>query len=159
MVMTNAVLEAVRKIGPSIAAQSDEIERGRGLPLDVVEMITPTGAFRMFVPEDLKGPEVEAWDGLEALRELAYHDGAAGWCAMIGSTTSLMSSSLPDPYAEEIFGCTDSITGGFAMPAGRARPVEGGLEVTGRWSWGSGTRHSTWVGGGCMIVGPDGKPT
>ena len=44
------------------------------------------------------------------------------------------------------------------MPAGRAVPVDGGLKVSGRWAWGSGTRHSTWVGGGCLLVGPDGKP-
>jgi alkylation response protein AidB-like acyl-CoA dehydrogenase len=156
--MTNSTLEAVKDIGTAVAARSEEIETARGLPPDVVDMIKPTGAFRMYVPADLNGPEVEAWDSLEVLRELAYHDAAAGWCAMIGSTTSLMSSSLPDPYAAEIFGSQDSIAGGFAMPAGVARPVEGGLEVTGRWSWGSGTRHSTWVGGGCLVVGPDGKP-
>jgi len=159
MSMTNSTLEAVKKIGPAIAARSDKIESERSLPIDVVDMIKPTGAFRMYVPEDLNGPAVEAWDSLEALRELTYHDGAAGWCAMIGSTTSLMSSSLPDPFASEIFGSQDSIAGGFAMPAGTALPVEGGLEVTGRWSWGSGTRHSTWIGGGCLVVGPDGKPT
>lgn len=156
--MTSPVLEAVREIGSAIAARSDEIEQGRGLPLDVVEMIKLTGAFRMYVPEDLNGPAVQAWESLETLRELAYHDGAAGWCAMIGSTTSLMSSSLPDPYAAEIFGSRDSIAGGFAMPAGQAVPVDGGLKVTGRWSWGSGTRHSTWIGGGCLLMGSDGTP-
>ena len=36
--------------------------------------------------------------------------------------------------------------------------TEGGLRVSGRWQWGSGTKHCTWVGGGCRVVGPDGKP-
>lgn len=153
------MLDAVKEIGPAIAARSDEIERARRLPLDVVELMKPTGAFRMYVPEDLDGPGVTAWESLEVMEELAYHDGAAGWCSMIGSTTSLMSSSLPHPYAKEIFGSRDAISGGFAMPAARATPVEGGLRVSGRWSWGSGTQHCTWVGGGCLVVNEEGKPT
>ena len=157
--MGSSVLEAVKEIGPAIAARSDEIERGRRLPLDVVELMKPTGAFRLYVPDDLDGPGVTAWESLEVIEELGYHDGAAGWCSMIGSTTSLMSSSLPDEFAKEIFGNRDTIGGGFAMPNGRATVVEGGLRVTGRWSWGSGTQHCNWVGGGCLLVDDDGKPT
>jgi alkylation response protein AidB-like acyl-CoA dehydrogenase len=157
--MGSSVLDAVKEIGPAIAARSDEIEQGRRLPLDVVDLIKPTGAFRMYVPDDdLDGPGVTAWESLEVIEELAYHDGAAGWCSMIGSTTSLISSSLPDAFAKEIFGSRDSIGGGFAQPNGRATPVDGGLRVSGRWAWGSGTQHCTWVGGGCLIVDESGKP-
>ena len=31
------------------------------------------------------------------------------------------------------------------MPLGRARPVSGGFEITGRWGFGSGVRHTDWV--------------
>ena len=157
--MGNQVLDAVKQIGPAIAARSDEIERQRRLPLDVVELIKPTGAFRMCVPEDLDGPGVTAWESLEVMEELAYHDGEAGWCSMIGSTTSLMSSWLPDQYAQEIFGTRDAIGGGFAMPTAQAVPVDGGLRVSGRWPWGSGTQHCTWIGGGCLVVDGDGRPS
>lgn len=153
----STVLEEVRRIGPKIAARSDEIEHNRGLPSDVVELLKPSGVFRMYVPDDLGGPGVTAWESLEVLEELGYHDGATGWCAMIGSTTSLMSSILPDPHAGEVFGDPDGIGGGFAMPNGRAVPVEGGLRVTGRWQWGSGTRHCNWIGGGCLVVDENGE--
>jgi len=77
---TNLVLDAVRQIGPALASRSIEIEEARGLPLDVVELIKTTGAFRMYVPEDMDGPGVTAWQSLEVIEELAYHDGASGWC-------------------------------------------------------------------------------
>ena len=157
--MGNSVLTAVKEVGPLIASRSEEIEQARGLPLDVVEMMKATGVFRMFVPDELNGPGVAAEESLRVLEEIAYHDGAAGWCAMISGTTSLLSSMLPDPHASDIFGGLDSITGGFAMPKGRALPVDGGLRVTGRWAWGSGTRHCTWIAGGCLVVDEDGKPT
>jgi len=155
----SSVLQAVKQIGPAIAARSNEIEQGRRLPLDVVELMKPTGAFRLYVPDDLDGPGVTAGESLEVIEELAYHDGAAGWCSMIGSTTSLMSSSLPDPYAKEIFGSRDAIGGGFAQPNGRAVAVEGGLRVSGRWSWGSGGQHCTSIGGGCLVVDETGAPS
>ncbi len=156
--MGDSLLEAVNDLGPSIAARADEIEDARRLPLDIVDTLRPTGAFRMYVPDDLGGPAVTAWESLEVLEALGYHDGATAWCAMIGSTTSLMASSLPDPYAQEIFGDRDTIGGGFAMPAGRAVAVDGGLRVSGRWAWGSGTQHCNWIGGGCLVVDDDGTP-
>ena len=115
---TNLVLDAVRQIGPALASRSIEIEEARGLPLDVVELIKTTGAFRMYVPEDMDGPGVTAWQSLEVIEELAYHDGASGWCSMIGSTTSLTASMLPDRFANQIFGDDGAVAGGFAIATG-----------------------------------------
>jgi indole-3-acetate monooxygenase len=44
-----------------------------------------------------------------------------------------------------------TVTGGFANSVGRARIVDGGLRVTGRWGWGSGTTHCNWIVGGVSI--------
>lgn len=155
--MASPVLEAARELGPSIAARSEEIEQLGTLPLDIVDAIRPSQAFRQWVPADIGGPAVTAWEGLEVVEEYAYHDGATGWCVAISSTTSLVSSYLPDEWGKLIFGDPRSITGGFAQPAGMATPVDGGLRVSGRWQWGSGTRHCTWIAGGCRLVDADGK--
>ena len=121
-------------------------------------MIRPTGAFRLCVPDDLGGPGVTAVESLEVFEEFAYQDGSVGWCAAIASTTSLLASYLPDPHADDLFGDPGAIGGGFVMPRGRAVPVDGGLRVSGRWQWGSGTKHCTTIGGGCLVVGADGQP-
>jgi alkylation response protein AidB-like acyl-CoA dehydrogenase len=39
------------------------------------------------------------------------------------------------------------------MPAGTAERVEGGLLVSGTWSWGSFSHHCTWLGGGVLVEG------
>ena len=154
----NATLEQVRTLGPSIAARGEEIERCGTLPRDLVEELLATQAFRQFVPSELDGPGATAWQCLEVIEELAYHDGSTGWCVAIACTGSLLASFLGEPWAERIFADRRSITGGFAQPVGRAIAVDGGLRVSGRWQWGSGTRHCTWIGGGCRLVGPDGRP-
>lgn len=91
---------------------------------------------------------------LDAIDALAYHDGSTAWCAMIAATTGLAAARLPEAWAERIYGDPNAVTGGFAMPAASAEVAEGGLVVTGRWQWGSGTHHCTWIGGGCVV--PDG---
>jgi hypothetical protein len=46
----NGTLEAVASLAPVIAARSEEIERVRRVPLDVMEELTAVGCFRMLVP-------------------------------------------------------------------------------------------------------------
>jgi alkylation response protein AidB-like acyl-CoA dehydrogenase len=42
------------------------------------------------------------------------------------------------------------------MPPARAARVEGGYRVTGRWAFGSGSPHASWMLGGAFVQGPDG---
>ena len=156
--MTHPVLAAARDLGPRIRARSAEIEALGMLPPDLVDSIRPTGAFRQCVPDDLGGPGVTAAESLKVFEEFAYHDGSVGWCVAIASTTSVLASYLPDPHAGDLFGDPDAIGGGFVVPRGRAVPVDGGLRVSGRWQWGSGVKHCTTIGGGCLVVGADGRP-
>ena len=155
--MSHPILDAARDLGPKIAARSSEIESNGTLPIDVVDAIRPSQAFRLYVPTELGGPATPALDGLKVIEEYAYHDGSTGWCVAIAATSSLMATYLPEPWASEIYGDPESITGGFAAPMGVASPVDGGIRVSGRWQWGSGTRHCTWVGGGCRVVDANGK--
>ena len=152
------MLAAARELGGSISPRSAEIEALGTLPMDLVDEIRPTGAFRQCVPDNLGGPGVTATESLEVFEEFAYHDGSVGWCVAIASTTSLLASYLPDPYAGALFGDPGAIGGGFVIPRGRAVPTDGGLRVSGRWQWGSGTKHCTTIGGGCLVVGPNGRP-
>jgi alkylation response protein AidB-like acyl-CoA dehydrogenase len=42
------------------------------------------------------------------------------------------------------------------VPPGRARRVEGGFIVDGKWAFGSGSSHATWMLGDFIVEGPDG---
>jgi indole-3-acetate monooxygenase len=114
--------------------------------------------FQAWVPAAYGGDERTVADVLGAIEEASYWDGSFGWCAMIGATTALLSAHLPPEWARQIYGDARACTGGFALPAGRARPVEGGLVVSGTWPWGSGTDHCTWIGGGVLLVDDAGAP-
>jgi alkylation response protein AidB-like acyl-CoA dehydrogenase len=93
---------------------------------------------------------------LRVIEEVSRADGATGWCVMIGATTGVLAASLPDSFAREIYAANPRVvTGGAAAVLGRARAVDGGHSVTGRWPFGSGCQHSDWLVGGTRM--PDGS--
>ena len=50
----------------------------------------------------------------------------------------------------------DTITGGAIRAAGQATAVPGGYRVSGRWPFGSGCHHCTWLTSGCIVYDGDG---
>src|SRR5207249_45634 len=116
-----------------------------------------TGLFKMAVPATYGGGEVDPRTMFAAIEAVAAADGSAGWCVMIGATSGLAAAWFDVAAASDAFGPHDAIAGGVLAPRGRAVPVEGGLAVDGRWPFGSGCEHSTWLAGGCL-VGDDRVP-
>jgi len=150
---------ALDAVGRSASSRAVEIEQARHLPADLVEDLVATGVCRRWVPEAYGGTERPLADVLRDIESTSYHDGSTGWCVMIGATSSLLSGFLPERWGREIFGNPATVVGGYAMPQGTARALPGGgLEVTGRWPWGSGTDHCNWIGGGVLIVDDEGRP-
>lgn len=148
-----SAIEAVGRGADRRWREGDELRR---LPTDLADDLIATRIFQAWVPSAYGGDQLDVVAVLDAIEEASYHDGSLGWCAMIGATTSLLAGHLPAPWAAEIYGDAASCTGGHAMPLGRAIPVDGGLRVTGRWQWGSGSDHCTYLGGGCVVVDADG---
>jgi alkylation response protein AidB-like acyl-CoA dehydrogenase len=152
-VTAGAELAAARALSSSISDRSDSIEAAKCLPADLVERLNEAGLFAMTIPADLGGGERDPGYILEVIEELAYADSAVAWCAMIYLTTAMSAAQLPKSHAETIYriGNRVPITAGATAPTGKAVPVEGGLEVTGRWAWGSGTHHADWIVGGTLV--------
>ena len=148
---------AAHDVRAVVEANADEAERIRRLPAPTVGALTDAGLMRLCVPRDYGGPEVDPMTMVEAIEAVAVGDGAAGWCAMIASTTSTLANFLPPVTAREVYGDPAVVTGGVAAPngAGEAAEVDGrpGYRVSGRWAWGSGTQHCQWILGGAICDG------
>jgi alkylation response protein AidB-like acyl-CoA dehydrogenase len=145
-------LAAVRALAPAIRERAEEIEQGRRVPIDLVRGLADAGAFRMCVPQALGGGETDVVTLLDVIEETARADGSAGWIVMIGATSGLISGYLPLEVAREIYGRPDVVTGGVFAPRGEAVVVEGGYRARGRWAFGSGSEHCSWLLGGCVVV-------
>ena len=149
---------AALALAPQIRAAGDQIEQERRLPVTLVQALARAGMFRLCIPRALHGEEAEPTTLVRCLEALASADGSAGWCAMIGATSGVVSAYLSDTAAQEIYGQDpDVVTGGVFAPFGSAARVDGGFRVSGRWPFASGCQHCSWLMGGC-VVEIDGTP-
>jgi alkylation response protein AidB-like acyl-CoA dehydrogenase len=149
-------VKEARRLAAELAERSVEIERARRLPPAVVRSLDAAGFFRLALPRSLGGPELALGELVRVLETLAAGDAAAGWCAMIASTTAALGAWLEPEAARAIAGAPGAVLGGVFAPRGRARRVAGGFRVSGRWSFASGCEHSTHLLGGCLVEGEGG---
>ena len=154
---TEGLQQRLEKLAPAIRDRREEIEKTRRLPGDLVNELRRTGLFRLSVPRAIGGDEGHPRDILRAIEAVAAADGSAGWCAMIGTANNLVSGYLNERGARELFPDPSVVWAGVAAPAGKARPVEGGYRIEGRWPFASGSTHAEWLWGGCMVM-ENGKP-
>ena len=146
---SSPLVDTARSFARRLPERSAEIERARTLPSDLVAQLADAGLFRTFVPASLGGAEASVADGLAVIEELAVGDGSAAWCVMIAMTTGLLAGFLSEEHAKEVYGPSDSITGGFAAPVG-SRDGAPGRRVAGHWTVGLGlgnpALHMDWWG-------------
>lgn len=148
----DSLLKAVHDLAPHVRSLSHQIETQRRLPQSLVDAMAVAGLFRLLIPRSMGGLEVDVATFIQTIEAAAALDGSVGWSAMIGATGGLTSGYLPLETAQEIYGSDPHIvTAGALAPYGRARPVEGGYQVTGRWPFNSGCEYCAWLMGNCII--------
>jgi alkylation response protein AidB-like acyl-CoA dehydrogenase len=115
--------------------------------------------FRLLIPRDIGGAELDLCTFTQVIEAIAEADGSAAWCLGQGNGCAMTAAYLPRDAAEYMFGRDRrAVLAWGAGPSGQAVPVAGGFRVTGRWSYASGSRHSNWLGGLCPIIEADGSP-
>jgi len=149
---SDAIVEAVRALTPQIRAAGEEIEAGRQLPESIVEAMKRAGAFRMTMPREWGGPEVDPLTQIRVIEALSYADGSVGWCAMINSDGGYFSAYLEPSVAREMYRDLDAPTGGSLLFTGRAEAVNGGYRINGRWPFVSGCLHCDWLIFSCNVM-------
>src|SRR5205807_4557994 len=151
-------LERAREIAPMLAAAADEIEENRELPQRIVEALVERGFFRMLLPRSLGGAELHPLTYVQVVEEIAKAEPSTAWCLGQNSGCSMSAPYLDPAVAREIFGPPRGILAwGPDLPgAGRGVAVEGGIRVTGRWGFATGSRHATWLGAHVPVFEPDG---
>jgi alkylation response protein AidB-like acyl-CoA dehydrogenase len=75
------VLHAAIGLGEQIRAASDEIERGRRIPLGISAAMKDAGVFGMAMPRAWGGPELNPLTQFRVIEALAMAEGSVGWCA------------------------------------------------------------------------------
>jgi len=144
-----ALLPLLKAAGPSCDADGE-------LPAQLVDALQEAGLFRLLIPRELGGAEVDLLTFSSVIETVAEGDGSAAWCLGQNAVSNMTAAYLPDGEARQVFANGHTVFAWGAGVQGQAVEAEGGFRVTGKWSFASGSRHATWLGGQSPIVAPDG---
>jgi alkylation response protein AidB-like acyl-CoA dehydrogenase len=151
---TGAELHAAADRAAALARELAPLsERERALPEQLLEQLRSSGLLRAGAPAELGAAQAPPADTLACAEKIARGDASAGWCVSIAATSSLLAASLPADGAAEVLGGADAVAAGVWAPRGIAVPVDGGVRISGRWSFCSGIAHSDWLFAGCLLDG------
>jgi indole-3-acetate monooxygenase len=147
-------LPADRKVMPlhdlvaEIATRREEFDRLSHVPRDVIESMKRAGIFRAATPRRFGGDARAPHEFLRTIEAIAVADGSAAWVAAFGSANTYL-APLPLETQSKIYADgPDQVFAGGLYPLQPARPVEGGVRVSGRWRFASGCMAADWIGVG-----------
>lgn len=143
--------DPLAKLLTQVSARYDEFNAQRRLSSDIVELLKQAGVYRALVAKRFGGDEKSPSEFLQLIEKISTADGSTGWVASFGFS-SVYLSALPLDTLKTIYANgPDVVFAGGIFPPQKAIPVEGGIQVSGRWSWGSGCTGADLIGVGVQV--------
>ena len=147
------LVERARALIPLLKKHAAKTEEERRVPQESIQAIADAGLFRLTVPRRYSGYQVPFRTKLEVSAALAEGCGSTAWVVTLINVCNWFTSLYPKQAQDEVFGANPNarVAGVFA-PSATTRRVEGGLIVTGKWYYSSGSLHADWGLVGVPVV-------
>ncbi len=144
-----------RALAPLLDAAAPRIEAAYALTPDVLDAMHAAKMFRMLLPRSIGGAELDLATFFEVICTVAGGDASSAWCVVQNNGCAMSAAYLAPQAAQQVFADSSAVLAwGFqAGPQCRAEKVKDGWKVNGTWGFGSGSRHSSWLGGHCLVEG------
>jgi alkylation response protein AidB-like acyl-CoA dehydrogenase len=166
---TREWVERARALKPLLEANAPKTEKSLTIQDDVLDALHDAQMFRTVMPRSVGGAELDPATHAQVVAAIAEGDASVAWSIAQAACGSMAAAYLEPRIAQEIFGDPRAVfTFGFTRgePPCLAVPVDGGWIINGIWTFGSGNRSATWLGGHCRLCDengaqlkhPDGRP-
>ena len=144
---------AARALAPLLEAEAEASSKAGHATPAALDGLREAGMFGLMVPAELGGAELDLPTWCETLEELSYADGGLAWNVLANSTVAAIASRwLDSEAAKTIFADGPTPLAGQFTPRGTAVADPAGYRVSGKYSFGSGSHQSTWIGGAAMVL-------
>src|SRR4051794_38951413 len=141
-----AMLARAKAMVPQLRERAARTEQLRRLPPETERVLHDAGLFRIVQPKRVGGSEFDYVALVDFAEAIGLADASAAWNLANLSSHHLMLGMF-DASAQDKVWKQDAdalIASSFVFPAGRARRVEGGYVLSGRWPFSSGVDSSEW---------------
>jgi 3-hydroxy-9,10-secoandrosta-1,3,5(10)-triene-9,17-dione monooxygenase len=134
-----------RALQPLLREYAAKTDAGRCLPYEVNAALTDAGFFRLLTPQRFGGYETSLRIVTEVTEALGAGDASAAWLVSIAAVAGSLAGRASAEAQQELFGSDPDVrVAGGGDPAVAVR-VDGGVRMTGRWSYASGAHFATWA--------------
>jgi 3-hydroxy-9,10-secoandrosta-1,3,5(10)-triene-9,17-dione monooxygenase len=154
---TDEVIARARAMIPTLRARAPQGERERCIPKETIAEMQAAGLFKVLQPRRWGGYEMDIGTYFEVQMALGEGDMSVAWVYGVVGVHPWFVAQLAETSAREIWGSDNTtLICSSLMPAGIAKPVEGGFRLSGSWKYASGCEHCEWAFlGGTVEGSPD----
>jgi alkylation response protein AidB-like acyl-CoA dehydrogenase len=139
-----------------LARRAREAEDLRRLPDATVADLAASGFTDLLVPERYGGRQAPFPAILGPVRRMAAGCTSSAWTIGFYALHNWMMALFGERAQEEAFATRPFLASAPLAPTGRGVPVDGGIRLSGRWSWATGVMDGNWVIVGALCGSDDG---
>ena len=137
---------AAGSVAAVFAAEANEAERLRRPTDTAIAALVDSGVLRLMVPKRYGGLELDLDVYFEVALALSGGDASMAWVANFYLEHHWWFCQFPRSFQDEVFADGPTVLAPASLsPSGKAEKVDGGWKLSGKWSWGSGIMHASWV--------------
>ena len=158
----DAMLQQIERLVPELQPRCLAEEKAGRLSEETVSKLDEIGVFRISTPFEYGGLALSTAEQRRVYTAVGKIAGSTGWVSWVTTTHVRWIAMFSEQARDEVYGAdwVGPLVSGVisAHGPGRARRVEGGYMLSGRWPFCSGCRHTAWSILGAMTEAPDGIP-
>lgn len=137
-------------IASTLGSRALDAEEQRRLPDATIQDFADAALYQILVPHRWGGHELDFGTLADVTREVGRGCTSSSWLLGFYGLHNWMLCLLPEEAQSEVFADRPfALAPATFAPNGTATTADGGFELSGRWSWGSGVMHADWV----MVAG------
>lgn len=153
-----ALVEEAVRVADELRAEAADGDAQRRLTDTTWKLLHDSGVVRSLQPARFGGGEVPLVDFVDAVIELSAAAPSAGWVAGVIGVHPWQLALFAEEAQEEMWADDPArMHSSSYNPTGTARRVDGGYEVSGRWSFSSGCDHCEGVNLGAIVRPAEGE--
>ncbi|WP_439856117.1 p-hydroxyphenylacetate 3-hydroxylase oxygenase component [Pseudomonas yamanorum] len=142
----NPLLEDLKAILPTIAANAFQAEQDRRVPDENIALLKSIGMHRAFQPKPFGGMEISLPQFADCIALLAGACASTAWAMSLLCTHSHQLALFSAKLQQEVWGDNPNATASSSIaPFGRTEDVKGGVLFSGEMGWSSGCDHAEWA--------------
>jgi alkylation response protein AidB-like acyl-CoA dehydrogenase len=142
----NPLLEDLKAILPTIAANAFQAEQDRKVPDENIALLKSIGMHRAFQPKPFGGMEISLPQFADCIALLAGACASTAWAMSLLCTHSHQLALFSAKLQQEVWGDNPNATASSSIaPFGRTEDVKGGVLFSGEMGWSSGCDHAEWA--------------